>query len=341
MGTSQDAKIKKVLNLLHMLFPEAHETITRLLNDEEEQAPATDSGSSPEEPGSPAAVMEVGSEYETDESDSHSTAASDSNAEPKRGKQKAKSPTAPLPTKRPATRLPTVRTTHLDPPASPSPPASPAAPAGARQAHPATPATATPAGSNQPPRTKAPPPLEGDLQSPHCVPPLRTLSRAHATADCSRKEPDPNVPPSCVLCQTQGHPANYRGYPKAPRRPSKGKSSRQNAAPRLSPNKPQDTVPAPPVSVPPAPKANAAPVKAHYSAPQAKPKAFEPPTAPQANTPLGAWSRPLQSLHRPAVVGTNDSMKSHLLGMKAYLDSVRFQLDSMAGYIQNSLNNLP
>ncbi|CAH2088545.1 unnamed protein product [Euphydryas editha] len=159
MGTSQDVKLKKVINLLHLLFPEAHDTIIALLNEEDEQAPATDSGSSPEEPGSPDADMEVGSEYETDESDSHSTAATDTDGfetvKPKRGKRKAKSPTtAPPPTKRPA-----ARTTHLDPPASPSPPASPAAPDGASQAHPATPATATPAGSDQPPCTKAPPPL--------------------------------------------------------------------------------------------------------------------------------------------------------------------------------------
>ncbi|CAH2087592.1 unnamed protein product [Euphydryas editha] len=163
----------------------------------------------------------------------------------------------------------------------------------------------------------------------------------HGTADCSRKEPDPNVPPSCVLCPTQGHPANYRGCPRAPHRPSKGNPIGRNVASRQPPPKPQDTVPVPPVPVPQAPQANIAPVKAHNSAPQAKPKASEPPKAPQANTPLGAWSRPLQSLHRPAVAGTNDSMKSHLLSMKAYLDSVRFQLDSMAGFIQNSLNNMP
>lgn len=40
----------------------------------------------------------------------------------------------------------------------------------------------------------------------------------HATRDCPRKVPDPEVPPSCILCLTQGHPANYRGCPRAPRK---------------------------------------------------------------------------------------------------------------------------
>ena len=33
----------------------------------------------------------------------------------------------------------------------------------------------------------------------------------YTTIDCPRKATDPAVPPSCVLCETQGHPTIYRG----------------------------------------------------------------------------------------------------------------------------------
>ena len=49
----------------------------------------------------------------------------------------------------------------------------------------------------------------------------------HATVDCTRPK-DPSQcaePPSCVLCGEIGHPANYRGCPKAPR--SNRKASKQ------------------------------------------------------------------------------------------------------------------
>lgn len=39
----------------------------------------------------------------------------------------------------------------------------------------------------------------------------------HATADCPR-EKGTKEPPQCVLCDNNGHPANYRGCSKAPRR---------------------------------------------------------------------------------------------------------------------------
>jgi hypothetical protein len=54
----------------------------------------------------------------------------------------------------------------------------------------------------------------------------------HATPDCPRPRiPDPASPPSCVLCGTQGHTANYRGCPRAPRKQT-GPSPRNNRAPR-------------------------------------------------------------------------------------------------------------
>lgn len=45
----------------------------------------------------------------------------------------------------------------------------------------------------------------------------------HATADCARPKDRAQCaePPSCVLCGETGHPANYRGCPKAPRTTNK------------------------------------------------------------------------------------------------------------------------
>ncbi|XP_072929571.1 uncharacterized protein [Epargyreus clarus] len=37
----------------------------------------------------------------------------------------------------------------------------------------------------------------------------------HSTPDCPRPKDCPD-PPSCVLCETEGHPASYRGCPRAP-----------------------------------------------------------------------------------------------------------------------------
>ncbi|KAA5635062.1 hypothetical protein F3G63_34165 [Pseudomonas aeruginosa] len=42
----------------------------------------------------------------------------------------------------------------------------------------------------------------------------------HATIDCVRDRETATEPPSCVLCLKQGHPANYRGCPRAPRKRS-------------------------------------------------------------------------------------------------------------------------
>ncbi|XP_028041063.1 alpha carbonic anhydrase 8-like [Bombyx mandarina] len=43
------------------------------------------------------------------------------------------------------------------------------------------------------------------------------MFRDHATTDCRAWE-TATEPPSCVLCRKQGHTANYRGCPKAPRK---------------------------------------------------------------------------------------------------------------------------
>ncbi|XP_028038412.1 skin secretory protein xP2-like [Bombyx mandarina] len=40
----------------------------------------------------------------------------------------------------------------------------------------------------------------------------------HSAIDCPRVKETATEPPSCVLCRKQGHTANYRGCPKAPRK---------------------------------------------------------------------------------------------------------------------------
>ncbi|XP_059053452.1 atherin-like [Achroia grisella] len=71
----------------------------------------------------------------------------------------------------------------------------------------------------------------------------------HATADCGRR-PNTPTPPSCTLCLTEGHTANYRGCSRAPR-PAKKKATHTqgNRAPARAPAKaqtqPEPLVPAP------------------------------------------------------------------------------------------------
>lgn len=72
----------------------------------------------------------------------------------------------------------------------------------------------------------------------------------HSTSDCNRPK-DPKLckePPSCVLCGEAGHPANYRGCPKAPKKPSPKLAKRATArskreCPSLSNQIPQNLRP--------------------------------------------------------------------------------------------------
>ncbi|KAA5621919.1 hypothetical protein F3H11_32070, partial [Pseudomonas aeruginosa] len=86
----------------------------------------------------------------------------------------------------------------------------------------------------------------------------------HATALCTRDQKTATEPPSCVLCRTQGHPANYRGCPRAPK--INRRVARQN---RLRASGPDIKASAPSVS-------------------QAKP-AFVPAPVPS----VSAWAKPL------------------------------------------------
>ena len=74
--------------------------------------------------------------------------------------------------------------------------------------------------------------LYGHSQA-HCFAPHRCVKclGGHSTADCPRPK-DKSLctePPSCVLCGQSGHPANYRGCPKAPKAPSAAMAKRHNA----------------------------------------------------------------------------------------------------------------
>lgn len=83
----------------------------------------------------------------------------------------------------------------------------------------------------------------------------------HGTADCARTKSTVE-PPSCVLCGTIGHTANYRGCPAAPRANNK---TVRSAPPRVPQTTPQYTKATPKVT-----------------------------TVPQA-TPHNAWDKPLKS----------------------------------------------
>lgn len=67
----------------------------------------------------------------------------------------------------------------------------------------------------------------------------------HSTSMCNRTRDDPS-PPSCVLCGTQGHTANYRGCPKAPKAaagPRRPPPLRQLPRSQASGPKPRSTPP--------------------------------------------------------------------------------------------------
>lgn len=132
----------------------------------------------------------------------------------------------------------------------------------------------------------------------------------HGTADCKRSRDDP-TPPSCVLCNAEGHTANYRGCPKAPRASNK---ARARAPERFAPSAPQYTKTSSKVSTvpyrPPTTSAWAKPLAYTSVAPKAKtcspplPRSQVPTRAP-APTPLPSPrpSKPGQSAPAAASAG--------------------------------------
>lgn len=108
----------------------------------------------------------------------------------------------------------------------------------------------------------------------------------HGTPDCSRTPGAPE-PPSCVLCGAEGHTANYRGCPKAPKGASKRVAQRQ---PERYPPTPQYSRATPKVTLaPPRPPAynawrNPLPGTSLGSQAKASPPP-KPTSAPKANPP--------------------------------------------------------
>ena len=156
--------------------------------------------------------------------------------------------------------------------------------------------------------------------TPRCV---KCLGE-HGTADCPRPK-DRGLctePPSCVLCGQSGHPANYRGCPKAPKSSSPKLTKRANARQqrespsatripsskmpeRLSPQRPSPWTPlnhqrAFPALAPAQP-AKAAPIPALMAsvvpAPAPAAKTSPPPKAPAPQTPRAP--RPVASAPAP------------------------------------------
>lgn len=109
----------------------------------------------------------------------------------------------------------------------------------------------------------------------------------HATENCSRTRDSPD-PPSCVLCGTQGHTANYRGCPRAPR------TNRRVATERRPPPPPRPTYDryqrvSPKLTVAPASQVTPAPLPTRnaWSKPPSMVKTIAPTRAP-ARAPVPA-----------------------------------------------------
>ncbi|XP_045458409.1 protein TonB-like [Melitaea cinxia] len=152
----------------------------------------------------------------------------------------------------------------------------------------------------------------------------------HGTTDCPRKVPDPEVPPSCVLCKQDGHPANYRGCPRAPRkrRPRETTARATSQKSKPSPKTTAEASPAPQEA--PKPQqviSKAPPPPTHNKAPQAAS------VAPKAN----AWNKPLpyvKAIPTQSVVEPTP-IREEVKRMKVYLAEVRFQLDRMAAVLES------
>jgi hypothetical protein len=126
----------------------------------------------------------------------------------------------------------------------------------------------------------------------------------HATPECPRPQiPDPANPPSCVLCGAVGHTANYRGCPRAPRKPLGKPARAQNSAPARSapsaPPAPSSEVAFP--SLPLSQKINAwfKPASPAPSAPFAAERTQLPRPTPRAMAPRPSPPAPLAP-HPPA-----------------------------------------
>ncbi|XP_068629180.1 uncharacterized protein [Battus philenor] len=99
----------------------------------------------------------------------------------------------------------------------------------------------------------------------------------HGTTDCPRPAVT-ETPPACVLCKSEGHPANYKGCLKAPKKRRTGRR----------PPRPSKNAVRPPTSAP----------AAIVSKPTSK---LTPPPPPPATS---AWAKPLYPRSKPASLPT-------------------------------------
>ncbi|XP_045456882.1 uncharacterized protein LOC123666908 [Melitaea cinxia] len=192
------------------------------------------------------------------------------------------------------------------------------------------------------PRTKAPYPMvlvvlelspEGKTTSPG-LPCVRCLGD-HGTTDCPRRVLDPEVPPSCVLCKQDGHPANYRGCPRAPRkrrpRETRGRATSQKRKPTQETT--TEVTPAPQE----APKPQQSGIKTQQVVSKATPTHNKAPQAASVAPKANAWNKPLsyvKTIPTRSVVEPTP-IKDEVKRMKAYLAEVRTQLDRMAAVLES------
>ncbi|XP_028169490.1 predicted GPI-anchored protein 58 [Ostrinia furnacalis] len=141
------------------------------------------------------------------------------------------------------------------------------------------------------------------------------MDKPRCTADCVRDKATATEPPSCILCGTQGHPANYRGCPRAPRTqprapipsaPRQINATRNFAvaseAPSLRPNRPnawaRPLAYTQAASLTPAPAQTAVAPPALQQAPQPHPAPKATPKAPTHQAPNPSPPAPKAPAHK-------------------------------------------
>lgn len=146
----------------------------------------------------------------------------------------------------------------------------------------------------------------------------------HETVNCPRPKKAeiangaPTSPPACVNCGTEGHPANYRGCPKAPRKTTR------NAPPQTKRVMGKETVKSPKVILPipaPAPTTNAwskpPTMVRQQPATQAKPAS---PAVPTASKPVAPVPRPTPKVNAKKSIGDKSADFAYLLQIASEID---------------------
>lgn len=154
----------------------------------------------------------------------------------------------------------------------------------------------------------------------------------HGTKECERpKDRSLQVsPPSCVLCGEQGHPANYRGCPKAPRtnRGRAGHRATGPSRPKPTPSVPL-TQPQTPPSVP------LTQPQTHFSVPPTQPHTQNGPRPLLVRPPRQPYSKvvakPLHTQYGPSGPQTLPQSAPHMAAPANRLTQVTDLLRLLAG----------